>query len=325
MLAWDWKWICKTGSSCETAGNGEKCLPLLRDLEDPASRPFLARDIDRSFIGARRGRERAGDSPAWRPGADHSSRSHGRSVRSREKFAQILKKTRFLHGDAKISSRGRYNGLMVKFSPGRVVTVRDRHSGVLAQWPLWTEEKGCMTGSSVCPIDWQQQLSAACCGFTAGRLAGRWYRFIAGTCARQQMWAVSFYLLNKYDFSLLCRLSNWRCSHLLLSAVRYAYSGSCCYRAPIYAVGRVARCLRVSPSRHSGCRWRDHWRDVIVMTWSRDQPRQVSWDTLQSVIIGAVIRCTLVVRRISCSSIERSVRSVSVFNFHYIAYDRGAP
>ena len=56
--------------------------------------------------------------------------SHGRSVSSGEKFAQISKKTRFFHGDAKISSRGRYNGLMVKLSPGRVVTVRDRPHNV---------------------------------------------------------------------------------------------------------------------------------------------------------------------------------------------------
>ena len=54
-----------------------KSIPLPRDVEDPAIAAVLrpsVRDVDRSSLGTRRG-ERAGDSPAWRPGADRQSRS----------------------------------------------------------------------------------------------------------------------------------------------------------------------------------------------------------------------------------------------------------
>jgi len=57
MSAWDRKCICKTGSSCETAGKGVKSLPLPRDVEDTAIaavlRPSVS-DVDRSSIGALR-------------------------------------------------------------------------------------------------------------------------------------------------------------------------------------------------------------------------------------------------------------------------------
>ena len=44
---------------------------------------------------------------------------------------EFRKKTRFLYGNVKISkSGGCYNGLMLKFFPGRVVTARDRPHNV---------------------------------------------------------------------------------------------------------------------------------------------------------------------------------------------------